>query len=109
MSGPVFDAEVERLVEGVRAVPGVIQIDNHLEPHAQAGDISALQGPGPLKLHAVPSGWARWTPTTRVMAGAAGLALMALAVRHRRIRGTAVGPAGFELLEQAVRGARAGL
>jgi osmotically-inducible protein OsmY len=109
LSGPVFESEVEQLVEGARAVPGVIQVDDHLEPHAQAGEISALQGPGPLKLHAVPSGWARWTPTTRVTAGAAGLALMALAARHRSIRGTAVGLAGFELLEQAVRGRRAGL
>jgi hypothetical protein len=109
LSGPVFDGEVEQLVEGVRAVPGVTQVDNQLEPHAQAGDIPALQGPGPLRLHAVPPGWARWTPTTRVMAGAAGLVLMALAARHRTIRETAVGLAGFELLEQAVRSARAGL
>jgi hypothetical protein len=41
------------------------------------------------------------------MAGAAGLALLALASRHRTVRKTAVGVAGFELLEQAVRGARA--
>jgi hypothetical protein len=106
LSGPVFNAEVEQLVEGVRAVSGVTQIDNQLEPHAQAGDIPALQGPGPLRLRGVPPGWARWTPTTRVMAGAAGLALMALAARRRAIRETAVGLAGFELLEQAVRGAR---
>lgn len=106
LSGPVFEAEVEQLVKGVRAVPGVTEIDNHLEPHAEAGDVPALQGPGPLAIHAAAS-WARWTPTTRVMAGAAGLALVALASRHRAIRETAVGLAGFELLEQAVRGARA--
>jgi hypothetical protein len=109
LSGPVFEAEVDQLLEGVRAVPGVTQVDNQLEPHAQAGDISALQGPGPLKLRDAPSPWARWTPATRVMVGAAGLALMAWAGRHRTIRGTAVGLAGFELLEQAARGACAGL
>jgi hypothetical protein len=109
LSGPVFEAEVEQLLEGVRAVPGVTQVDSELETHAQAGDVSALQGPGPLKLRGAPSHWARWTPATRVMAGATGLALMAWAARHRTIRGTAVGLAGFELLEQAVRGARAGL
>ena len=109
LSGAAFDAEVEQLMEGVRRVPGVSQVDNQLEPHALAGDIPALQGPGPLRLHAVPAGWARWTPTTRVMTGAAGLALMALAARHRTIRETAVGLAGSELLEQAVRSARAGL
>jgi hypothetical protein len=108
LSGPVFEAEVEQLLEGVRAVPGVTHVDNQLEPHAQAGDISALQGPGPLTLHGAASRWARWTPATRVMAGATGLALMAWAARHRTIRGTAVGLTGFELLEQAARGARAG-
>jgi uncharacterized membrane protein len=45
------------------------------------------------------------TPTTRVVAGAAGLALMAIGSRRRTLRDTAVGLAGFELLEQAVRGA----
>jgi hypothetical protein len=107
LSGPVFEAELEQLVGGVRGVPGVTEVENQLEPHAQAGDIPALQGPGPLRIHAARPGWVRWTPTTRAMAGAAGLALLALASRHRTVRKTAVGVAGFELLEQAVRGARA--
>lgn len=106
LSGAVFEAEVEQLVEGVRAVPGVTAVDNRVEPHAEAGDTSALQGPGPLKLDTT-SRWLRWTPTTRVMAGVAGLALMALASRRRTMRDTAVGLAGFELFEQAMRGIRA--
>ena len=107
LSGPVFEAELEQLVGGVRAVPGVSHVDAQLEPHAEAGDVSALQGRGPLDLHAIPRGWARWTPTTRLVAGAAGLALMAMAAQRRTIGKTAVGLAGFELLEQALRGARA--
>jgi hypothetical protein len=106
LSGPVFEAEVEQLVTGVRDVAGVTGVDNHLEPHADAGNISALQGPGPLHLDTTKA-WVRWTPTTRVMAGAAGLALMAIASRRRTLRDTAVGLAGFELLEQAVRRGRA--
>jgi hypothetical protein len=106
LSGPVFEAEVEQLVTGVRDVTGVSGVDNHLEPHADAGNISALQGPGPLHLDTTKA-WVRWTPTTRVMAGAAGLALMAIASRRRTLRDAAVGLAGFELLEQAVRAARA--
>jgi hypothetical protein len=99
LSGPVFAAESARLVHGVRAVPGVTRVDDRLERHAEAGNVSALQGRGAA--HA--GGW-HWTPTTQVMAGAAGLALMALAARRRTIRGTAVGLAGFELFEQALRG-----
>jgi hypothetical protein len=37
LSGPVFEAEVEQLVNGVREIAGVAAIDNHLEPHAEAG------------------------------------------------------------------------
>jgi BON domain-containing protein len=104
LRGPVFGAEVEQLVSGVGDVPGVTSVENRLEPHAEAGDVPALQGPGPLKL--TPGPIVRWTPTTRIMAGAAGLALMALASRRRTARNAAVGLAGFELLEQAVRSAR---
>ncbi len=105
LSGPVFEVEVGQLVEGVREVAGVTRVENHLEPHAQAGDVSALQGPGPLKVDAAAS-WRRWTPTTRMVAGAGGVALMALASRYRTVRGAAVGVAGFELLEQALRAVR---
>ena len=107
LSGPIFEAEVEQAINGVQRVSGVAGIENHLESHGQAGDVSALQGLGPLKIHAMPRRTIRWTPTTRFMAGAAGLALMALASRKRTVRGAAVGLAGFELLEEAVRGARA--
>lgn len=107
LSGPVFAAEVGQLMEGVGAVPGVTRVENRLDSHEQAGDVSALQGPGGLKIGPSSMSWIRWTPTTRVMAGAAGLALMALASRNRTMRGATVGLAGFELVEQAVRGARA--
>lgn len=106
LSGPVFEAEVDQLLNGVREVPGVAGIEDHLEPHAEAGNIPALQGPGPRIVHTGAASWARWTPTTRVMAGAAGLALMALGARRRTVRATAVGLAGFELFEQAMRGPR---
>jgi hypothetical protein len=106
LSGPVFEVEVEQLLGGLRDIPGVVAVEDRLERHAHAGDVPGLQGPGPLKISQTLPGWARWTPTTRVIAGAAGLALMALASRRRTVRGAAVGLAGFELLEQAVRGSR---
>lgn len=79
-----------------------------LDPHAQAGDISALQGPGPRKVHPAALRWVRWTPTTRLLAGATGLGLMALASRDRTMRGAAAGLAGFELFEQVLLHGRAG-
>lgn len=105
LSGPVFKTEFDQLIEGVRNVEGVTRVEDHLEPHAEADDVPALQGAGPLKIDTA-ARWLRWTPTTRVVAGVAGLALMALGSRRRGIRETAAGLAGFELLEQALRAAR---
>lgn len=106
LSGPLFEAEVEQLVTGVGSVPGVTAIDNRLEPHADADHVSALQGPGP---HAAPSRlgkWLRWTPTARLIAGIAGLVLVALSSPNRLIRGAATGISGVELIERAVLGPR---
>lgn len=107
LSGPIFEAEVEQLMKGVGAVPGVTTIEKRLEPYPHAGDISALQGPGPLHIGRVPAGWRRLTPTARLIAAVAGLALVALSAPNRPIRGAATGIAGVELLERAVLGPRA--
>jgi hypothetical protein len=47
LSGPVFDVEVSPLLAGIARVAGVVSVDNHLEAHADAVHVSALQGPGP--------------------------------------------------------------
>jgi hypothetical protein len=101
LSGPVFDAEVGQLLDGVAAVRGVRAVENRLDSHPRAGNVSALQGPGPLKV----TGWAArcgWTPTRRLVAGLAGLALLALSAPDRRVRGAVTGIAGAELLARAV-------
>jgi hypothetical protein len=51
----------------------------------------------------------RWTPTTRLIAAAAGLTLVALSTPNRTLRGAATGIAGLELLEHAVLGGRDGV
>jgi hypothetical protein len=104
----VFSAEVGQLVSGVAAVPGVTAVDNRLEVHERAGDVPALQGPGPLALPRGPASWLRWTPAMRALTGAAGVALMAFASRQRRVPAAAAGLAGFELIERAALGGRRG-
>ena len=44
MSGPVFAAEVDRLVSSVAGISGVKNVDNRLEVHETAEDVPALQG-----------------------------------------------------------------
>lgn len=106
MSGPIFEAEIEQILKGVGAIPGVTAIENRLKPHRDAGHVSALQGPGPRDVTRMPASWRRWSPTTRLIAGLAGLALMALSSPNRPVRGAATGIAGVELLERALLGTR---
>ena len=106
VSGPIFEAEVEQLLKGVGAVPGVTAIENRLEPHGEAGHVSALQGPGPREVARMPASGRRWNPTARLIAGAAGLALLALSSPNRPVRGAATGITGVELLERALLGTR---
>jgi hypothetical protein len=106
LSGPLFDAEVEQLLEGVEAVSGVTAVENRLEPHTDAAHVSALQGPGPRVVPAPPAKWLRWTPTARLIATIAGLALVAVSSPNRPIRGAATGITGVELIERALFGAR---
>jgi hypothetical protein len=44
LTGEIFADEVHPLLDAVIATRGVKNIENHLEAHEQAGDISALQG-----------------------------------------------------------------
>ena len=106
LNGPLFEAEVEQLLQGVGSVAGVIAIENRLEPHDDGAHVSALQGPGPRTVPTPPERWLRWTPTVRLIAGIAGLALVALSSPNRPIRGAATGITGIELIERALFGTR---
>ena len=105
VSGPILEAELEQVLKGVAAVPGVTALENCLEAHAEAGHLPALQGPGPHKMPTIAEKWLRGTPTARMIATAAGLALLALAMPPTRTR-AAGGAAGVELLTWALGGAR---
>ena len=107
LSGPVFEAEVGQLLDGVADVAGVTAIENRLEPHRDAAHVSALQGPGPKVIPGPPAKWLRWTPTARLVAGMAGVALLALSSPSRPFRGAATGITGVELIERALFGTRA--
>lgn len=105
LTGPIFEAEVEQVLNGVAAVPGVTAIENRLHAHAAASHVSALQGPGPRHIPRAPATWLRWTPTGRLIAGIAGLALVAIAAPRRPV-GAATGVAGIELLARALSATR---
>jgi hypothetical protein len=86
LTGPVFAVELDQLIAGVTEVPGVAGLENRLEPHADAAHIPSLQGAGPRVIAARAASGLRWTSAMGVMAGATGLAMVALS---RRAQATA--------------------
>lgn len=102
LTGPVFEAEVERLIEGVAAVAGVRSVENGLEAHRDAAHVSALQGPGPRTVPPPSALWRRWTPTARLIAFAAGVALLATSSTKHSVRRSATRIRGAELISRAV-------
>jgi uncharacterized membrane protein len=102
LSGPILAGEVKSLLEEVSAVRGVTSVENRLEAHEEAGNISALQG-GRVKLGEKSAFMqTNWSPTTRLLAGAVGGALAAYAAKRRGLIGAAIGPAGLALLSRAI-------
>jgi hypothetical protein len=101
LTGPVFEAEVDQLIDGVAAVTGVTTVESKLEPHRNAAHVSALQGPGPRTVSSLSATWLRWTPTTRLVAVLAGLALLATSSRKHSVRGAATQITGAELISRA--------
>ncbi len=81
VSGPILAAEAPRLLATVRSVPGVHEVDDQLQLHDEAGNISALQGGVPRNGHRFELLQDNWSPTARLLTGSAGLSLLGSALR----------------------------
>ena len=96
LQGPILLSETRRLVRAVEAVRGVREVVCQLEEHESAGNVPALQG-GTTR-----PGWRReWSPTTRVLAGAAGLALAGYGFTQRGVPRAVLATLGMGLFTQA--------
>jgi uncharacterized membrane protein len=82
LTGPILVREVDLLLESVRRVPGVREVHDRLTAYQSGEHISALQGGHPRHER---SGLFRdsWSPSVRVLAGAAAAGLVAYGVRSR--------------------------
>src|SRR5215471_4663415 len=72
LSGPMFESELDQLLSGIAEVTGVSRVEHRLQLHRRSEALPALQGSGPMRT----SRAFRWTPTGRLLAGAAGLVLL---------------------------------
>ena len=101
LRGPILAEEVGRLVARVKAVPGVSSVENQLTVCERPGTVPGLQG------RATRTGprpeWEQeyWSPTMRLVTGASGSALAALAARRGGPVGLLTAVAGLGLLARA--------
>jgi hypothetical protein len=97
LSGPILTSEVRRLLDAVRSVRGVSDIDNCLVAHDHPGSISSLQGgverqsPRPEILQE------NWTPSLRIAAVVGGGLLALCGLRVGNSTGAALAGIGLSL------------
>lgn len=103
LHGPVLASEVARLVRSIAGMRGVQRLDNQLEPKTreEAANIPSLQGgsfrePQPDILQE------NWSPTTRLLAGAAGGALAFFGARRGHWAGITIGLIGAGLVARGL-------
>lgn len=101
LSGPVLADEVERLLDGVRSVPGVKGAVNHLEVHEHPGDVPGLQGESHLAgTHSFVD--ATWDPSVRLLVGALGSGMLGYGLGRRGVVGLMSDGFGVILLARAI-------
>jgi uncharacterized membrane protein len=102
LSGPILTHEVDDLVCAVKSVRGVEDVVDNLELHESAENISALQGGRHRTGAPVDVMQANWSPTTRLLMGAAGTALMMRCATRRTPAAALLCPVGFAMTMRAV-------
>jgi BON domain-containing protein len=96
LRGHVLAHEAPRVIEGIRGVRGVTQIDNALELHSEAEHVARLQG-GERRLEDT-----RWPPGPRLAAAAAAVGLLAYGARRRSLNAPLATTAGAVLLVRSM-------
>ncbi|CAN5815684.1 hypothetical protein BH23PLA1_BH23PLA1_00890 [soil metagenome] len=104
LSGSVLAPEVGGLIAAVSRVRGVQGVENQLEVHEHAGNISALQGGGRM-VNTCEAIEDQWMPGPRLIAGAAGGLLALLGTVRGGVSGLALGTLGVGLLFRSITNA----
>jgi uncharacterized membrane protein len=94
LSGAVLEHEHEDLLQAVRSVQGVVEVEDRLEPHKTADGISALQGGISRSGDRFELMQESWSPAARMLVGTAGSALALYALKRRNLSGLVAGVAG---------------
>lgn len=98
LSGPILAREVVDLLDCVSRVKGVAGVEDRLEPHAEAGNVPALQGGRERTGERFELFQENWSPAARLVVGATGGALALYGASRRDAMGGVLGAIGVGLL-----------
>lgn len=101
LRGPVLKHEWDGVIRAVRKVDGVQDVIDQLDVHEQPGNVPSLQGGRPPVGDRIDVLQTNWAPATRVIAGAAGVALAIAGIARRNAPGLATALLGAGLLARA--------
>lgn len=108
VSGPILADEVARLMSCVWSVPGVRDVENRLEMHQTAGNVSDLQGDS----RRTGASWEvfqdNWSPAMRLAVGTAGAALVGYGLTREAPEACLWGTLGLCLAARAITNADVG-
>jgi hypothetical protein len=102
LAGPILSAEAPELLSLVSGLRGVNEVVNNLELHETAENHPALQGGRELQGSRFEFLQENWSPSARLIAGAAGATLAAVAGVRRDALGAGLGAAGLLLLTRGI-------
>jgi uncharacterized membrane protein len=102
LSGPILEREVETLLGEVCHVRGVKDVENQLVPHASPEGIPSLQGGSRPVGRRNELMQENWSPSTRLLGGVGGAALVAMGLGSRGALGLPAALAGGLLLGRSI-------
>jgi gas vesicle protein len=102
LAGPILADEVPHLLSCVKWTPGVKEVNNNLEVHNEAENHPALQGEREHSGSRFEFLHENWSPTARLLAGAAGASLAVYGGVRRNALGAGLGAAGLLLMTRGI-------
>lgn len=102
LEGVVLAHELDDLLSAVASVSGVKRVENRLEAHKTPENIPGLQGGVRRSGEPAEVMQEYWSPATRLVVGAAGMALMGNCLARRTPGAIVFGTVGFGLFTRAL-------
>jgi len=102
LTGPILTEDVDPLLAAVAVVPGVRDLEPHLDIYEAPDSISALQGGDLDEEKRAERSHARWSPVLRLLAGVTAVGLLGVGLRRRDGLGALLRLGGAAMLARDV-------